>query len=379
MPLSTDNQTDDQAPNKPRILIVDDSRLVRIKLTNVLSDEFTIDEAEDGEDGWETLLADDKIQVVLTDAGMPNLDGWGLIERIRSHGDLRVKNTPIIMITAAEDEESRQRALGIGATDFITKPFDKAQLIARVRAHARLDQTSRDLVEHATDDQLTGVRSRRYFLMRGQQDIAFTTRHDQDMSVIVVSIDHFDSIKTNVDSTLINKVLAEVAKTIKACIRTEDTLARTSDSQFGIIAPTLSWPEAEQVCNRIRTKLSASPLNNESAGLSLTTSIGLVNQDVDKLGTIEEFLALAEQYAAKAFEGGGNSLMATEKKEAPKKRVSLDASARIIELGDPSRLLPHARTIAAQIIPLLEFCNDKLNLGIDDHIQAIKDKLKASA
>ena len=85
MSPSIDNQTDDQAPSKPRILIVDDSRLVRIKLTNVLQDEFSIDEAEDGEDGWETLLADDKIQVILTDAGMPNLDGWGLIERIRGH------------------------------------------------------------------------------------------------------------------------------------------------------------------------------------------------------------------------------------------------------------------------------------------------------
>lgn len=376
---SPENQADDQAPSKPRILIVDDSRLVRIKLNNVLQDEFSIDEAEDGEDGWETLLADDKIQVVLTDAGMPNLDGWGLIERIRGHGDLRVKNIPIIMITAAEDEESRQRALGIGATDFITKPFDKAQLIARVRAHAKLDQTSRDLAEHATDDQLTGVRSRRYFLMRGQQDIAFTTRHDQNMSVIVVGIDNFDSIKANDDSSLINKVLAEVAKTIKSCIRTEDTLARTSDSQFGIIAPTLGWPEAEQVCNRIRTKLSESPLNNESAGLSLTTSIGLASLDVDKLNTIEEFLGLAEQYVAKAQAGGGNSLMATEKKEVPKKRVSLDASARILELGDPGRLVPHLRTIAGQILPLLEFCNEKLGLGVDEHIQAIREKLKASS
>lgn len=370
--------SDNQAPNKPRILIIDDSRLVRIKLTNVLQDEFSIDEAEDGEDGWETLLADDKIQVVLTDAGMPNLDGWGLIERIRAHGDMRIKNIPIIMITAAEDEESRQRALGIGATDFVTKPFDKAQLIARVRTHARLDQTSRDLAEHATDDQLTGVRSRRYFLMRGKQDIAFTTRHNQDLSVFVVGIDNFDSIKANDDGNLVNKVLGEFATILKDSIRTEDTLARTSDSHFAIIAPTLGWPEAELVCDRIKRKISASPLNSENSDLSLSTSIGVVNHGIDKVETIEEFLQLAEQYVAKAQKSGGNCIMATEKKVVPKKRVSLDASSRIIEMGDPERLTPHLRTIAAQIIPLLEFCNNKLGLGADDHIQAIKEKLKAS-
>lgn len=368
-----------QATNKPRILIVDDSRLVRIKLTNVLQDEFAIEEAEDGEKGWDTLVADDKVQVVLTDAGMPNLDGYGLIERIRANDTPRIKNIPVIMITAADDEESRQAALDIGATDFITKPFDKAQLVARVRSQVKLDQTSRDLAENATDDQLTGVRSRRFFLMRGKQDIAFTSRHDQDLSVIAVGIDNFETIKANADSKLISKVLFDIAKTIKDCIRTEDTLARTRNSQFAIIAPTLGWSEAELVCNRIRRKVSASPLNNESADLSLSISIGLVNHGVDKVETIEDYLALAEKYVAKAQAAGGNSLMATEKKAAPKKRISLDASAKILELGDPERLTPHLKTIVAQIIPILEYCNRKLGLGADDHIQAIKEKLKNSA
>ena len=97
----TDSPTDDTTSEKPRILIIDDSRLVRVKLTNVLQDEFDISEAEDGESGWEKLLADDNIKVVLTDAGMPKLDGYGLIKRIRAHGESRVQEVPIIMITAA--------------------------------------------------------------------------------------------------------------------------------------------------------------------------------------------------------------------------------------------------------------------------------------
>lgn len=377
MASSTDNQADTSTSEKPRVLIVDDSRLVRIKLNNVLQDEFDIIEAEDGEDGWDTLLADDKIQVVLSDAGMPRLDGYGLIQRIRAHDEKRVQEVPIIMITAAEDEESRQKALGIGATDFITKPFEKSQLIARVRAQVKLDQTTRDLAENATDDPLTGLRSRRYFLMRGQQDLAFTSRHNQDLSVFVVGIDHFEKLKASNDNNLINQVVGAVATILKAAIRTEDTLARTGDSQFGILAPTLAWSQAEQVCNRIRNNISSAPITIGNKEVSLSVSMGLVNLGIDKVETIEDYLRLAEEYVTKAQASGGNSLMATKKQEAPKKKVSLDATSRILELGNADRLTPHIKTIAAQIIPLLEFCNQKLNWGLEQHIQAIKDKLES--
>ena len=361
---------------KPRILIVDDSRLVRVSLSNVLQDEFQIVEAEDGEDGWSKLSADNQIQVVLTDAGMPKLDGYELIERIRAHSEKRIQEIPTIMITAAEDEKSRQEALDIGATDFITKPFDKAQLLARVRAHAKFDQATRDLAQKSTDDKATGIRSRHYFLMRGKQDIAFTTRHDQDLSVIVVGMDNFKTLYAAGDKTVVVNALTAVAKALKACIRTEDTLARTSNSQFAVIAPTLGWSEAEIVCNRIREKIAASPFNNEHSDLSLTVSLGLVNHGVDKVNTIEEYLSLAEQHVAKAQAAGGNSLMATEKKKAPKKRVSIDAALRIMAQGKLDGLVPHLNSIATQILPLLEFCNKKLIWGADEHIEAIKKRLK---
>jgi diguanylate cyclase (GGDEF)-like protein len=377
MATSPDNQVaDDQSSVKPRIIIVDDSRLVRVSLSNVLQDEFEIVEAIDGEEGWEALLADNKIQVVLTDAGMPKLDGYGLIERIRAHEEKRLQDIPIIMITAAEDEESRQEALKIGATDFITKPFDKAQLLARVRAQAKLDQTTRDLAKQSTDDKVTGIRSRHYFLTRGKQDLAFTSRHDQDLSVIVVGMDNFQTLRATGDKAVIMNALSAVAKALKASVRAEDTVARTSNSRFAIIAPTLGWSEAEVVCNRIRQQISESPFNNEHSDLSLTVSIGLVNHGVDKVDTIEEYLSLAEKYVAKAQAAGGNSLMATEQKKAAKKRISIDAALRILLQGRPDALVPHLNAIAAQIIPLLEYCNKKLIWGADEHIEAIKKRLK---
>lgn len=107
---------DQQLPpaSKPRVLIIDDSRVVRVSLKKVLSNEFDIIEAEDGEEGWAALLADRRIQVVLTDAAMPRLDGYALIARIRAHDDVRINDIPVNMVTAADDEAARQRALGLG-------------------------------------------------------------------------------------------------------------------------------------------------------------------------------------------------------------------------------------------------------------------------
>jgi two-component system cell cycle response regulator len=383
---NVDEQT---RPTRARILVVDDSRVVRVSLKKVLGTEFNVIEAEDGEAGWEALLADPQIQVVLTDAGMPRLDGYDLIARIRAHAEPRIQHIPVNMVTAADDEATRQRALALGATDFITKPFDKAQLLARVRAQARADQTTRDLaetsealIEHATDDALTQVRSRRYFLRRGEQDLAFAHRHQQDLSVFVVGIDDFDTIRTQHPETDSDEILVAIADCLNRAIRTEDTLARSADAQFAIIAPTLGGTEADMVCNRIRQQIAAHPLNIGNTPVSLTVSIGLSHRGEGRAnqGTgqsaerIEDVLTLAEAYLAKAQMAGGNRLVTAKQAQTPKKRISIDAALRILAQGDPEKLTPHINTMMEQLLPLLAFCNTTQQWQIESHLEAIKQK-----
>ena len=387
---NVDEQT---GATRARILVIDDSRVVRVSLRKVLDAEFDVIEAEDGEAGWEALLADPQIQVVLTDAGMPRLDGYDLIARIRAHHEPRIQHIPVNMVTAADDEATRQRALALGATDFITKPFDKAQLLARVRAQARADQTTRDLaetsealIEHATDDALTQVRSRRYFLRRGEQDLAFAHRHQQDLSVLVIGIDGFETIQAQHPETTSDDILVFVAHNLKQAIRTEDTLARSADAQFAIIAPTLGGAEADMVCNRIRQQIAAHPLNIGNTPMSLTVSIGLSRRDESSTENsagnseqrIEDVLALAESYLAKAQVAGGNRLVTAEHVRATKKRISIDAALRILAQGDPEKLTPHINTMMEQLLPLLAFCNATQQWQIEPHLEAIKQKAGVS-
>ncbi|MGD8570592.1 MAG: response regulator [Gammaproteobacteria bacterium] len=129
--MSATNETNEKTP----ILIVDDSRTIRAGLSKVLSKDFSIVEAGDGEDGWEQLQANDSIKLVITDIMMPQLDGYGLICRIRGAETDWLKKLPIIVVTSAEDEVSRERAHACGANNFIVKPAKPQDLLERVYFH----------------------------------------------------------------------------------------------------------------------------------------------------------------------------------------------------------------------------------------------------
>src|SRR5713226_1869746 len=129
-----------QLSKKPRILVVDDSRVMRKAISRILDSQFDLVETEDGEAGWEALLGDEAIDVIITDVEMPRLDGHALLARIRSSEVARIREMPTIVITGAEDEPAKQKAYACGATDFVIKPIDGPQLLACMRTHLKSDQ-----------------------------------------------------------------------------------------------------------------------------------------------------------------------------------------------------------------------------------------------
>ena len=371
----------------PRIIVIDDSKLMRVSIKNVLKDEFTLVEAESGERGWELLCADPSLQVVITDAQMPGIDGYELIQRIRACDQAPLKSLPIIMITGADDESARERALSIGATDFITKPFDKTQLLARVRAHANADNTARKLVrttetlaEQGAVDTLTGISSRRYFIERGTQDLAFSTRRNQDLSVIALHVDRYAELGKQLGAEQADQLLVWVAKKLKETVRTEDTVARIDGANFAIIAGASGRLEAAVLCERVRKALSNVPWSGGGKPLAITGSLGMVCLSFDKPANIEAFLTLASQRATRAQEAGGNRTGATEagekKPAAPAEPVpTLDAAVQLVAAKNTDKLRPHFMALLRRALPLFEAANEKLGLGIGEHLTAIKSKL----
>ena len=126
--------TDTAQGQKPCVLVVDDSRVVRRAIVGVLGPHFEVLEAGDGVEGWRMLRQESRIDVVISDIQMPEMDGYTLICKIRATDDPGLRDIPIIVITSAEDEITRERAYACGANAFVLKPFDAAQLLQGVRA-----------------------------------------------------------------------------------------------------------------------------------------------------------------------------------------------------------------------------------------------------
>jgi len=125
--------TQTQGDDKPWVLIVDDSRVVRRTILNTLGASFNVLEAGDGAAGWRMLRQNSRIDVVISDIQMPEMDGYSLICKVRAVEDPALREVPIIVITSAEDDITRERAYACGANDFILKPFNADQLISCVR------------------------------------------------------------------------------------------------------------------------------------------------------------------------------------------------------------------------------------------------------
>ncbi len=376
------------ANEKARVLVADDSRVIRKAINKILSSEFDLVEAEDGEAAWEQLQKDGSIQVLVSDIEMPKLDGYSLICRIRATDAERVRNVPIIVITGADDELTRERAFACGATDFIIKPIDGVQLLARTRAHAKLDQTARKLEETSTAleeqtavDPLTQLHSRRYFIQRGVQDLAYAKRHQSDLSIIRIDIDNFRTIYKKYGDQTSDQILVWLAKILTTTCRTEDTAARIGGGEFAVIAPSSGRMEAAVLCERIRTGVAAEPFKSDSVNVPLTVSLGLATLGRDPGETAEELLALADQRMTLAKAAGGNRLGVSYQEEAPKpeeaviEQPDLETALKMLGANEGGKLVPFLPDLITRCLPLLEFCNKKLDLGLGFAIESLKDKL----
>src|SRR5581483_2527732 len=144
-------------------------------------------------------------------------------------------------------------------TDFIIKPIDGVQLLARTRAHARLDQTTRALVEttktledQSAVDPLTELHSKRYFLQRAAQDLAYATRHGAALAIARIDIDNFRAIYKQLGDDAYDQMLIWLARTLRGVTRTEDTVARIGGGQFAVLAPSTDRAAAAVLCERLR-------------------------------------------------------------------------------------------------------------------------------
>ena len=195
-----------------KILIVDDSEIQLRILQSVLSNAgYQVIQAQNGQSAWE-LIQNDHVRLIITDWMMPILNGPGLIQRIRS------ANWPvytyIILLTSQDAKDQVIEGLNAGADDYLTKPCDPGELLARLGIGQRILDLESRLADMARQDLLTGIFNRRALYETLQAEASQACRAVRPLSLIMLDLDHFKSINDQYGHPVGDHVLQLVAATL---------------------------------------------------------------------------------------------------------------------------------------------------------------------
>jgi two-component system, cell cycle response regulator len=263
--------------SRAKILVVDDSKLIRKSASKILSEEFDVVQAEDGEEAWQLITSDDSIQVVFSDLDMPNLNGFGLLERIRTHPNAGIAELPVVIVTGAEkDEEAKFNALQRGATDFITKPFKSTDIVARARAHADYQRTTRALANAAAIDTLTGLANQNAFAEKLDKDLSFCHRHHHPLAVAVFEVSDFRALFMDVGRQGADVIIKEIAKVIDKTVRREDTVSRYTMARFAVSLPTAKHEGLTAFSERIINTVAKFNVRRKGEPISVGMTAGII-------------------------------------------------------------------------------------------------------
>jgi diguanylate cyclase (GGDEF)-like protein len=301
------------------VLIIDDSEAVRERIIKTLESFNLFEryyEAEDGLEGFKKLLSS-PVDIILCDLEMPRIDGFRFLNMLKSRPELQ--DTPVILLTSRDDRDLKIKGLEQGASDYITKPFDAEELVARVRVHLKiknlqdgLKRTNELLLELSNTDHLTGLFNRRYLMEALGKEVQRNLRKKGDLSLIILDIDHFKQVNDAYGHLQGDSVLQKVALLFQKELRAYDTAARYGGDEFIAVLPDATLEEAAFVANRVRTSIQANRFSGPLSKLSLTVSIGVAWFSSPGCTSVDSFIKLADDALYRAKVNGRNRVESAE-------------------------------------------------------------------
>ncbi|MFN7374649.1 MAG: diguanylate cyclase [bacterium] len=236
--------------SKPLVVLIDDSvDIHRLLVARLRLEPFDLLCFERGAEGL-AACAQRKPSLVLLDIDMPGMDGFAVLRALR--GSPATANTPVVMLSGFSSAQDKVACFDLGATDYVTKPFDFSELRARVRSGLRLERLLRLLAERAEVDGLTGLANRAAFNRRWGQEVAEAVRYGKKLALAVFDIDHFKRINDTYGHPAGDEVIQGFASVIVGNVRDSDITCRYGGEEFCVIMPETASEEAGLVAERIR-------------------------------------------------------------------------------------------------------------------------------
>jgi diguanylate cyclase (GGDEF)-like protein len=289
-----------EAAEKNSVLIVDDEKANIIALTMILSPEYTVYAAKNGEDAL-AIAKEHQPDVILLDILMPDMDGYEVLTALKK--DENTCEIPVIFVTGLTDSEDEERGLTIGAADYISKPFRPAIIKLRVRNQIQMRNQFNIINNLSLTDPLTGIPNRRNFdnWMRAEWNNA--KRSNTPLSILVADIDFFKDYNDKFGHLQGDVALQVVAKALMSSVRrSNDFVARWGGEEFVALLPAACLAGAMEVAENVRNNIKGSLIPcSEDGAQSITVSIGVNTVTPDKKSTISEFIEGADRalYEAK--------------------------------------------------------------------------------
>lgn len=266
-----------------RILLADDSFLIRAMVREVLeSAGHIVMEAANGQQALELCLAT-KPDVALLDVEMPVMDGRQLLLRLKAAPELA--DMPVIFLTSVTSTAEIVHGLQNGAHDYLRKPFEAPELIARVSAALRVARLQQELTRQNAElsvlsrtDRLTELSNRRHGEERLQAEMETARRHQQPLAVLMLDVDHFKQVNDQHGHGAGDAVLQELARRMQGILRLGDIAARWGGEEFLVVLPNTALTGAIALAERYLQIVRDVPVTIHNAQpCAVTVSIGVTD------------------------------------------------------------------------------------------------------
>jgi two-component system cell cycle response regulator len=297
-----------------QILVVDDSPVSRKLVEQALeAGDYSLLFAKSGQEALE-LFRRHAPSIVVTDWMMPDFSGPELCERIRAAAQREY--TYVIMLSAKAEKDQVVKGLAAGADDYLTKPFDPGELLARVgvgcrtvELHREIDAKNRLLEELAHTDSLTGLPNRRAIEEWAARQLRGAARHGFPLWVVLGDLDSFKKINDSYGHDAGDAVLRKFSEILKGNTRASDICGRMGGDEFLLVITHVAGEYIQSTINRMREEWAGCEFEFGGNAVSITASFGLAGFCGKEAPLFQTLVQRADKALYAAKRSGGNLVM----------------------------------------------------------------------
>ena len=294
-----------------KILLVDDSKLIMGFGKSILSKEgYDVIYAPNGHEAL-AMVSVENPDLILLDVVMPGMDGYEVCKQLKANEKMR--DIPIIMLTSKGETEDKIKGLNLGAVDYITKPFDAGELIARVNTqlrvkelHKALQEKNKQLQELANKDGLTNLYNHRYFQERLIKEIERAKRYNIDLSFVLIDIDHFKHFNDTYGHQTGDFILKNLGLILNKALRESDMAARYGGEEFALILVHTGSGTAQEAAERLRRTIESYKFEVDNNHFQVTISLGIASFLKGRIDTAKDLVECADKALYTAKKNGRN-------------------------------------------------------------------------